>query len=934
MSKKNVCFKHVIILILMCFILTFFDVLGQKLSRDFLEHFRFRSIGPTHHGGRITSIAVVRNSHKVFYIGTASGGLWKTINNGITFESIFDRQGVSSIGDVAVALSDSGIIWVGTGEANLRNSTYYGDGVYKSTDGGGTWNNMGLKESHHIGRVVIHPENPDIVYVAAQGHLYSKNKERGVYKTKDGGKNWKKSLEVVIDGRYIGAADLVMDPTEPNTLYAATFDRRRWAWSFRTAGPGSRIYKTEDGGESWEKLSKGLPTGMLGKIGLAVCCKNANRIYATIGDANSPAVSEQVRYRELIAGKTLASPIVGSVVYRSDDAGKTWNLAHEEGKTVGDRQNYYGRIIVDPNDDEHVYVVGEMMYESLDGGDSWNQAFKFSDDHHELWIDPYDSEHMILGNDHGIAITYDKGQNWNYIHCLPLAQLYAIGFDMDYPYNVYGGTQDNGSWKGPSTNKGRFPIRFEDWEHIGGGDGFYSRIDPCNSRWLYNESQFGGLMRVDQKTGKRRSIKFRGDPNIRFNWNAPFLISPHNSNVLYHGGNKVLRSSFRGETWEKISSDLTTNKQEKFYGVGAVQYCTITTIDESPVKQGVLWVGTDDGNVWLTQDCGKNWKKLNDNIAGNPGYWVSRVVASHHDAGTAYVTYTGFHYDDFGSFVYKTTDFGNSWRSIAGDLHDEAINVIQEDQKNPNLLFIGTDKGVYVSIDSGINWMGMKNSIPTVPVHDLIIHPRENDLIVGTHGRGFFITDISPLQELTHEVLGQDLYLFRVKPKVQWIMPHQTVVSYQNFAGENEPHGVVINYYLKDAAKSGIKVTIYKGTMIINEIYGPGSVGLNQVEWYMTRRRKRSLEEIEQWEIMQKSITEEIGFYCQYDEVDYYGEADEEVDKWGRSLRTYVLRRPGMTDRLYAYYRVQPGEYTVTLTAFDFLLKRKVIILQDHWYNK
>ena len=933
-NKKRVNIYCLFLLTSLCFFLNSSNMSGQVLSEGFLKHFRYREIGPTHHGGRVTSIAVLAQDPKIFFVGTASGGLWKTVNNGITFTPLFDHEGVSSIGDVAVASSDSNIVWVGTGEANLRNSTYYGDGVYKSTDGGTTWSHVGLKESHHIGRILIHPQDPDIIYVAAQGHLYAANTERGVYKTIDGGKLWKKILEIVVENRAIGATDMVMDPRNPDVIYASTYDRRRWAWTFRTAGPGSGIYKTDDGGTTWRKLTGGLPQGMIGKIGLAINPQNPDIIYATIGDENSLKVPYEVRHKELFEGIPPSNPTIGSVVYRSDDAGMTWKLTHPENETVSDRQNYYGQIRVDPNDGNHVYVMGEIIYESSDGGKTWKQAFKFSDDHHDLWIDPNDSKHMILGNDHGVAITYDIGQNWNYINYLPLAQIYAIGVDMDYPYNVYCGTQDNGSFKGPSTKKGRFPIRFEDWEHIGGGDGFYCQVDPTNSRWLYNESQFGGLTRVDQKTGTRKRIKYRKNPKIRFNWNAPILISPHNSNVIYHGANMLLKSSFRGENWEEISPDLTTNNPSRIQGIGAVQYCTITSIDESPVTQGIIWVGTDDGNIYLTKDGGKTWRKLNDRIPDHPGYWVSRIIASHHKAGTAYLTFTGYYWDDFRPYVYKTADFGETWLAITSNLPEEPINVIREDHKNPNLLFVGTDKAVHVTIDGGKNWARMKNNMPTCPIHDIVIHPRENDLVVGTHGRGIFITDISPLQELTPEVLAADVYLFEAEPKVQWIMPHQTVVSYQNFSGENESHGVIINYYLNIKVSDKVKISIYDGARKIDEIIGPNAEGLNRVEWYMTKRLKRTADEIEQWEKQQERIKSGVEFYCQYDEVDYYGEADEEVDKWGRSLRTYVLRKPFLTDREHAKIRVKPGWYRVVISVGTKVLSKRVLILQDDWYKE
>jgi len=929
-KKRKASIFHIVGI---CVLLFVPFVFGQRISEDLLKHFHYREIGPTRQGGRVVAFAVSKHDRNIFFVGAGPGGVWKTVNNGHSFKSVFDHENISSIGDIEIAPSDSNIVWIGTGEANLRNSTYFGNGVYKSVDGGETWKYMGLKESHHIGRIVIHPEDPDIVYVAAQGHLYSENPERGVYKTNDGGKTWKKSLEVIVDGRYIGSTGLVMNPKDPDILYASSYDRRRWAWSFRTAGPGSGIYKTMDGGKSWQKLSRGLPDGMLGKIGLALYPKNPDILYATIDNANSPGVSYKVRYKELFEGRRSGKPTVGHGIYRSDDAGDSWQLVSPEGKSIGNRSNYYGQIIVDPNDENHLYVLSSRADESCNGGKSWKRAFRYAGDNHVLWIDPDDSSHMLLGYDYGMAITYDSGANWYHPDELPMAQLYAVGVDMDYPYNVYGGMQDFGCWKGPSTKKGRFPIRFEDWEHVKGGDGFYNRIDPTNSRWLYSESQFGDLSRIDQKTGKRHSISMEGKPGLRFNWNAPFLISPHNSNVLYQGVNKVLRSSFRGEAWEEISPDLTTNDKTKLKGVGAVQYCTITTLDESPVQEGIIWVGTDDGNVCLTTDSGKTWTKLNNNIPRNPRYWVSRVTASHHDAGTAYVTYTGFHHDDFRPFVYKTVDLGNTWCSVSDGLPEESVNVIKEDRKNPNLLFLGTDKAVYVSLNGGENWTKMKNNMPTIPVHDLVIHPRENDLIVGTHGRGFFITDISPLQELTAEVLAADVYLFDIEPKVQWIMPHQPATSAQNFAGENEPHGVVINYYLKQPARNEIKITVYDGTRVINEFTGPNNIGMNSIEWGMTWRKKRTKKEIARWERWNKFALKDEEFFDYYDTVDWYGDPDEEVSKTGLSLQTRVHMKADVLDRLYAYYRVRPGEYKIILTINGKKLTRKALILQDYWYD-
>ncbi|MFQ5865576.1 MAG: hypothetical protein ACE5IW_10140 [bacterium] len=927
--RKTIFFSNIIFT---TFCLIFVQNLqAQKLSDNILNHFHYREIGPTRQGGRVVAFAVSKQDPYLFFVGAGPGGLWKTVNNGLSFEAIFDHENSSTIGDVAVAPSDDEIVWVGTGEANLRNSTYHGDGVYKSTDGGQSWTNMGLKESHHIGRVLIHPTNPAIVYVAAQGHYYTENPERGVYKTANGGKTWTKSLEVIVDGRYVGATDLVMDPVNPDVLYATTYDRIRRPWGFTGAGTGSRIYKTTDGGKSWIKLENGLPGGFLGKIGLAIYPKNSDILYAIIEDANSPGVPDSVRQQELNNGKPAAKGTVGNIVYRTDDAGKEWRQVSEG--TVGGRGNYYGQIVVDPNDAEHVYVMGTRVNESNDGGRTWKKAFRYGGDNHVLWIDPDDSRHMLLGYDYGMAITYDSGEHWYHPDELPMAQLYAIGVDMDYPYNVYGGMQDFGSWKGPSTKKGRFPIRFEDWEHMQGGDGFYNLVDPTNSRWLYSESQFGDLARIDQKTGVRKRIGIKDRRRFRFNWNTPILISPHNSNVIYQGANVVLRSPSRGEKWEVISPDLTKNDSTKFGGVEVRYYGTITTLDESPVKQGVIWVGTDDGNVQFSRNGGKTWTLLNARIPNNPEYWVSRVIASHHDSATAYLTFTGRHRTDFRPFVYKTTDYGQTWTSIASNLPNESVNVIREDRKNPNLLFVGTDRTVYVTVDGGKHWSELKNNLPTIPINDLVIHPRENDLVVGTFGRGFYITDISPLQEITPYVLAQEAYLFEIEPKVQWVMPSQPATSAQNFAGENEPHGVVVNYYLKQKVKGGIKIEVYDRTIKLNEIAAPAQAGINSVQWYMTKRRKRTPKEIVQLKEMLEGIKDEEDFYDFYDTVDYYLNPDDEVNALGQSLHTRV-QNPGPFDREWLYQRVQPGEYTIKLISDTKVLVRKVQILQDYWYDK
>ena len=893
-------------------------VSAQPTAETILSGFHYRAIGPTRQAGRTIDFAVPLQEKSTFYAATASGGLWKTINNGTTFFPIFEQENVIAIGNIAVAPSDPNVLWVGTGEPNNSSTdpyaTYWGDGVYKSTDAGGSFKNMGLSETHQIGRVVIHPEDPDTVYVAAMGHLYSDNVERGVFKTTDGGATWGHSLAIEFEDRHVGVIDLVINPENPNILFAAAYDRRSYPWMYYEGGEGSGIYRSTDGGDSWTKLGNGLPTGLIGRIGLAIFPGNPDIVYASV--LKGP--SFQRRF--------------GTYVYRSDDGGDSWQatLAGRGGITGG---SYFGQLRVDPNDADHIFVLSFGVYHSKDAGKTWSKAFRWGGDNHALWIDPRDSRHMLLGYDYGFAKTYDSGLNWYHPDELPLAQLYGIGVDMAYPYNVYGGMQDFGTWRGPSTKKGRFPIRMEDWEHMAGGDGYYCQIDPVTNRWLYAESQNGGMILIDMKTGQRRGISYRGNRDLRFNFSAPILISPHNPNVVFQGANVVLRTSDRGASWAEISPDLTANNPE-LKDVGPLAYGTITSLDESPVTQGVLWVGTDDGLVQVTRDGGESWTNVTENITGNPGCWVSRVDASHHDAGTAYVSYTGRRRDDFRAYLYKTTDYGATWQSISSNLPDgEPVNVIREDTKNPNLLFVGTEKSVWVSLNGGGLWTRMRNNMPTNGIHDLLVHPRENDLVVGTHGRGFFITDISPLQEMTASVLRKDAHLFEIEMKVQWHMTHQAATSAQNFAGENEPAGVVVNYYLKENVTGEARIEVYDGTVLINVLTGSTEAGLNSVQWYMTKRKARSPEEVARFARRFARMGEEEDFYDYYDTVDNYRDADAEVDALGRSTSTRVGTR-GPYDKNWRYTRVRPGRYTVKLVVGGEVMTGTSEILQDYWWDK
>jgi photosystem II stability/assembly factor-like uncharacterized protein len=821
---------------------------AQTLTEDQVSVFDYRSIGPTRQSGRFIDIAVPTDDPHTFYIATASGHLWKTENRGITFDILFENQDVFSIGAIAVAPSDSDVLYLGSGEGNNSRSSYWGDGVYKSTDAGGSWSNVGLPESHHIGRIVVHPADPNTVYVAALGHLYSENEERGLYKTTDGGRNWQKVLGPVVRGKNIGVVDVAMDPSDPETLYAATFDKVRVPFSYDLGGPGSRIYKTTDGGDTWTMLEGGLPGGMLGRIGIDVSRSNPNIVYATIENANKPDMSEEERYQELMNHES-SSGMIGGEIYRSDDAGATWYKTHPDSVSIGGQPAYYyGQIRVDPNDPDRVYVLSISTMLSEDGGQTWsNRALGFGGDDHALWIDPADSDHMILGYDHGMGVTYDRGENWYHPDFQSLAQFYAVGFDMSYPYRVAGGLQDNGSHMAYHTNPAGGPVYFEQWSRVGGGDGMYNEFDHCTGRYLYNESQFGPISRLDLWTGERQGIRYN-DPAMRWNWNAPILVSPHDCAVIFHAGNTLLRSDNRGESWEVVSPDLTKADSATLTtgkgGDGNIQYATITTIDQSTLDSDILWVGTDDGNVQVSRDGGENWALLNDNIPDNPEYWVSRVEASHHDPGTAYVSFTGYRRDDFRPFVYKTDDFGESWTDISSNLPDGPINVVREHHENPNVLFVGSEFQVFVSVNGGGRWTSMKNDMPTNPVHDLKIHPRENDLIVATHGRGIYIADIAPFSQITADVLEARAHFFQPEDKVRWIASDMTNYASSNYPGESEPMAIPLYYHLRNDADD-VTFTVYQGNVAIAELEGASEAGLHAVQWNMDKREERSAEQQE-----------------------------------------------------------------------------------------
>ena len=767
---------------------------GQTSVTDRLKNLEFREIGPAVLGGRIDDFGVVESNPNIVYVGTASGGVWKTTNNGTTWEPVFDKESVSTIGDIAIAPSDPAVVWVGTGEPNNRQSSSWGDGIYKSLDAGKTWQKMGLAATHHIGRIVIHPKNSEVVYAAALGHLWGPNPERGVYKTTDGGKTWNQVLKINDD---TGVSDIAMDPESPDTLYAAAYERRRTPFGFNGGGPDSAIYKTVDGGATWKKLVKGLPYengGDTGRIGLDIYRKDSNIVYAIVQHEK---------------GGT----------YRSEDKGETW-------KKMGDtnpRPSYYSQIRVDPNNDLRIWELGAQMFYSEDGGKTFStQRVKgIHGDFHAMWIDPADSNHVITGSDGGIHWSYDNGRTWDFINTIAIGQFYEVGLDNEKPYKICGGLQDNGSWCGPSMSLTRDGIINSDWTLMPGGDGFYARIDYAEPWIVYTESQDGHLSRRDEHTSQQREImpeaKF-GEPHYRFQWNSPVEVSAHDHKTIYYGGNYLFKSTDRGDSWTRLGGDLTTgadrNKLQIFGKTpdkstlsrhdGVEEYPTITTLSESPLTPNVLWVGTDDGNVQATRDGGKTWKNVALRVPGVPkGTYVTRVVASKYAEGAAFVTFDGHRTDDYNVYLFQTSDYGETWKAIRNGIPDSAgtVHVVREHPRSANLLFAGTEFGLWVSWDHGANWTALKNNLPTVPVDDIEIQAQQNDLVLATHGRSIWIfDDMTPIEKFDAGVASSDLTFFTPRTATVWdLRDRRWSAGQKMFTGKNPPYGAILNYYLKEA---------------------------------------------------------------------------------------------------------------------------------------
>jgi len=805
-----------------------------------------RNLGPARQNGRVLHLAVDERKPSTFYIVPSTGGMWKTTNNGTTFESVLPDKSMVSIGHATLAPSNPDIVWVGTGDAASGRIPLRGFGVWKSTDAGKTWAHMGLTETRHIGRIAVDPRNPDVVYVAAVGYHFTNGPDRGLYKTTDGGKTWARVLFI---SDKVGVVDVVVNPKKPDIVFAVTYDKQRIPWNFDDGGPETGIYRSDNAGKTWKRLAGGLPSGKLARCGLAIYPKQPAITYAVIDNQNPrpPAPGAPASTGKPETAQPAASRPIGGEVYRSENGGDTWIKMNAPTESIGGGK-WYGWIYVDPNNDKTVYVPNVSFYRSLDGGKTWgkkgpeNLARSFHVDYHAFWIDPRDSNHLILGSDGGLAVSWDFGATWDVFDHLPLAQYYAIGIDMEEPYNIYGGLQDNGSVKVPS-NGPRGSITRDDWTMVGGGDGMYNIVDPEDSRWLYNDSQLGAIQRVDQRTGTSRSIRPvppKGRPAYRYNWTAPIHLSPHNCRIIYFGAQVLLRSVNRGDTWQEISPDLTTNDPVKLKG--NIEFCTLTTISESPVTPGLIWIGSDDGKVQVTRDGGGAWMDRTAKVAaaGGPAdYCVTRVFASPHKEGTAFVTKSGWHRDGYAPYVLRTDDFGETWTPLGAGLPEGTVYALAQDRKNAELLFVGTEMGVFATLDGGKGWFPFGTGLPLFAlVHDLLIHPRENDLVVATHGRGLFTADISPLQEATAQFWSEDVHLFAVEPKVQW--PRRAIGGSiggdRQFVAPNEPAGLVINYYLKADVTDKVRVRITDPFGEEIAAYdGQGKGGLQTVVWDFRR---------------------------------------------------------------------------------------------------
>src|ERR1035437_1371698 len=787
---------------------------GTAPIAEEFEKLHFRSIGPAIMSGRISDFAVSEATPAIFYVGTAHGGVWKTTSNGAQFTPLLQDRGLLSIGAVAVQQSNPNVVWVGTGESNNRQSTSWGEGLYKSTDGGKTFTHVGLRDSKHINRIVIDPRNPDVVFVAATGPLFGSGGERGLYKTTDGGKSWRAVIKGDAD---TGANDVRMSLTDPDVMYASMHQRRRPACCMNGGGPGSAIYKSTDGGESWAKLAGGLPPSPLGRISLDVYRGSSNIVYAGIEGPGGGGGGGGVGGGG--AGRGGADAGI-SGLYRTDDGGASWRKV----SSVNPRPMYFSQVRIDPRTPDRVYMGGVKMQMTADGGRSMEgtASLAIHDDIHAIWVDPNNSEHLLIGGDGGIGISYDMAKTWMFAANLPVGLFYHVGYDMEIPYNVCGGMQDNYDWCGPSATRQSAGILNSDWFQIATGDGFVSVPDLNNSRIIYTETQDGNMQRRDKVTGESKSIRpnaFNVTPApkpgeaYRFEWDTPMIISPNDNGTLLVAANRVFKSTDRGDSWTVISPDLTSNMNRDSITTmglkgaditvskndGVSQWPAIVSLAESHRQGGLYYAGTDDGNLSVSRDGGKSWQNITKNLPGFPaGSWVSKVAPSRYDAATVYVTVDNHRLNDYDTYIWASNDFGASFHSLKANMHGESVKTLTEDQRNPDVLYIGTETGIFLSLDRGKSWRRFHANLPTVRVDEITLHPRDNAMLVATHGRAIWILDhLEPIQEYTAAKAAADAKLYTIPTALQWkskMSLNYEFWGHQYFLGENPSYDALINY--------------------------------------------------------------------------------------------------------------------------------------------
>ena len=886
---------------------------AQAPDRDgLLKDFAWRPIGPVNMGGRVDDIEAVESNPSVVYVGAATSGVWKTVNNGTTWFPVFDAEPNLSIGDIAIAPSNPDIVWVGTGEANQRQSTSYGGGVFKSIDAGQTWTAVGLPDSGTIGRILVDPKNPEIVYVAAAGDLFKSHPERGLYKTTDGGRSWTKSKFV---DENTGFIDVAMDPSNSQVLLAASYQRRRTAWGFNGGGPGSALWKTVDAGRTWKKIEGGgLPSyGNWGRVGLAFSRSSPNVVYAMIEPGPQPGFGEG-RGRANAAGPAPLDPGRAGI-WRSDDKGATWKLTSNE----NGRAMYFSQIRVDPKDPNTVFALERTLYKSTDGARTFTtipegilarlpsptqtpsslvQPYDRDPrgplppshpDHHAMWIDPGNPKHILLGHDGGVDFSYDGGTSWQLQNWMPMGQFYQVAVDMQQPYMIYGGAQDNGVWGGPSRVRNNGGITKEHWFELAAGDGFHVGVDPTDPDIVYmSVSGNGGapLWRNNFRIGEQKYITptpprspgagggrgatalpaagnivtpLPANDVLRFNWNPGFAMSPHDPRTLFFGAHRLFISHDRGDSWT-ATKDLTKAIDRDTLSImgvsgsqamtakndGVGRWGTIVAVAESPVAPGVLWVGTDDGNLQVSRDGGETWTNVADNAAKFPAqYYVPSVEPSHFDAATAYAAFDGHHSGDYRPHVYRTADFGRTWTDLSSTLPPHGhVNVVREDRFNRSLLWVGTEFGFYISLDGGKTFVPFMHGLPATKADDVLVHPRDQDLVLATHGRSFFLLDdISALQQLTDDVLAQSEHLFRPRPAILWDEDKQTWHGGgdEMFRAKNPP-AAILTYYLKAAASGAVKLQIVDGSgTVVKELDGPREPGIHRVAWDLHRSEQERI---------------------------------------------------------------------------------------------